>query len=518
MYAAEKMPQISVPPPLLLDKVRQQYSWANGATRGTESAKKQYHKDLKNALAEIDGLMAGFKYLDEMEPDPRTEESSPASPPDDTPAPAAEDHLRQTCQDYPREIDDLDTPHDGRQVVDEDRQRPISEVRPDRQPMAAQWAAIRSLRKETEYHHRRFQTMPSLSGDPILAQLRRDFRDAKSIRKMGMLLFQDILEGYHPTKLKEIFAFASLSYAVSQVLFKAGRIDKFQILSGVKTWRDSISDDREKEAFNKLAHDLWPEAKDHLHFIPMLRTNPGDRISLPRQANYENLTTAFINQAFDATFDYLWPEQNIILEELGGTSSSLDFYEQTLELTDHTHQAFDFSQLQNIDTATGSQQAATYNGMSLPTPSAGNSSSGCLDPQPAMADLPPVVRSPLESAQVQPDSEVVQFRDTCIFLVTLAFISENRDLIHILSGSGLISSPDSQYGAEREDQKMFYKSAQEQFFEPRRLRNPPPSRAFPALLSMAEFFTEEAYLRTIPQVKHYLVTIAVVRTPKKKPN
>ncbi|RYP92196.1 hypothetical protein DL770_001703 [Monosporascus sp. CRB-9-2] len=512
------MPQTPVPPPLLLDKLRQKYSWANGATRGTESSKEQYHKDLKNAFAEIDGLMAGFKYLDEMEPDPRTEESSPASPPDDTPAPAAEAHLQQSCQEYPREIDELDSSHDRRQVVDEDRQRPISEVRPDRQPMAAQWAAIRSLREETEYHHRRFLTMPSLSDDPILAQLRKDFRDAKRVRKTGIIIFRDVLDDYRPTKLKEIFAFASLSYAVSQVLFKAGRIDKFQVLSGLKTWRDSISDDREKEAFNKLAHDLWPEAKDHLHFIPMPRTHPKDPISLPRQANYENPTTSFMNQEPNATFDYPWPVQNISLEELGGISSSLGFLEQALELTDYTHQAFDFSQLQDIDTVTGCQPAATYVEASLPTTSAGYSSSGCLDPHPPMTNLPPVVRSTFESAQVQPDTEAVPLRGTCVFLVILAFISENQDLLHILSGRGLISKPAKLYKAETEDQKMFYKSAQELFFEPRRRSNPQPSRAFPALLSTAKIFTKEAYLRTIPEVKHYLLTVAVVRTLKKKRN
>ncbi|RYO97328.1 hypothetical protein DL763_002788 [Monosporascus cannonballus] len=347
------MPQSSVPPTLLLDKLRQKYSWASGATRGTESSKEQYHKDLKNAFAEIDGLMAGFKYLDQMAPNAGTEDSSPASPPDDTPAPAAEVRLHQSCQEYPHGIDDLDMSHDRRQAVDKDNQRPTSEVRPDRQPMAAQWAAIRSLGEETEHHHRRFQTMPSLSDDPILAQLREDFSHAKNIRKTGIIIFRDVLDGYRPTKLKEIFAFASLSYAVSQILFKAGRIDKFQILAGVKTWRDSISNDREKEAFNKLAYHLWPESKDHLHFIPVPRTDPESRISLPRQVHYENPATAFMNLASNATFDYPWPEQIIGLEELDDTGSSLDFVGQALELTDYTHQAFDFSQLQNIDTARG---------------------------------------------------------------------------------------------------------------------------------------------------------------------
>ncbi|RYP08906.1 hypothetical protein DL764_001616 [Monosporascus ibericus] len=503
------MPQSSVPPPLLLDKFRQKYSWANGATRGTESSREQYHKDLKNAFAEIDGLMAGFKYLDEMGPRPRTEESSPPSPPDDAPAPAAEAHLQRNSQEYPREIDGLDAPHDRRQVIDEGRQRPVSEVRPDRQPMAAQWTAIRNLREETEYHHRRFQTMPSLSDDPIIAQLRRDFRDAKSIRKTGIIIFRDVLDDYRPTKLKEIFAFASLSYAVSQVLFKTGRIDKFQILSGVKTWRDSISDDREKEAFNKLAYDLWPEAKDHLHFIPMQRTNPEDRISLPKEVNYGNPTTIFMDQGSNTTFDDHWPGQDISPEEIDAIISSSGFSDHIMGLTECTYQAFGFSRLQDIDTGRGCQPPATYAETSLPTTSAGYSNSGCLDPHPPMTNLPPVVQSPLESAQVQPDSEVAQLRGACVFLVILAFISENQELLHILSGRGLIAKPDKLYKAEREDQKMFYKSAQEQFFEPRRRSNPQPNRAFPALLSTAKIFTKEAYLRTIPEVKHYLLTVAV---------
>lgn len=62
----------TVPPPLptgrfLLDRCRAKYSWASGATRGTASARERHSKDLKIALAEIDGLMAGLEFQDKAE-------------------------------------------------------------------------------------------------------------------------------------------------------------------------------------------------------------------------------------------------------------------------------------------------------------------------------------------------------------------------------------------------------------------------------------------------------------------
>ena len=39
-----------------------------------------------------------------------------------------------------------------------------------------------------------------------------------------------MLDGFCPSKLKDTFASASLSYSVSQLLFKKGRIEKFQIV------------------------------------------------------------------------------------------------------------------------------------------------------------------------------------------------------------------------------------------------------------------------------------------------
>lgn len=109
------------------------------------------------------------------------------------------------------------------------------------------------------------------------------------------MLFRDILDGYCPTKPNEIFAFASLAYSVSALLYREGRIEKSQILGGLRSWMDSISDPGERETFIKLARHLWPEAKDQLHAIPIQQKACVGKTPVPIQPFDQNMASGVLD-------------------------------------------------------------------------------------------------------------------------------------------------------------------------------------------------------------------------------
>jgi len=104
---------------------------------------------------------------------------------------------------------------------------------------------------------------------------------------MGILTFRAVLHGQIPTTLADIFAFASLSYVISKTLHTNGHLDESDILSGILDWRAAITDERERLALDEIAKQLWPEAKQILHFIPLKRTEIRPGTAGLRQDNKE---------------------------------------------------------------------------------------------------------------------------------------------------------------------------------------------------------------------------------------
>jgi hypothetical protein len=382
---------------------------------------------------------------------------------------------------------------------------------PCAQPMATQWAAIRNLREEMEHHHRRFESLLCVSRDPTLRQLQESFQNSRAIRKTGVLILRDMLDGFCPSKLKDIFAFASLSYAVSQLLFKEGRIEKFQILEGLRAWRDAISDRVEREAFNKLARDLWPEARDHLHFIPLPRVHPQNE--MPFDGNPPGLfqKTDTSSRTADEITTSMLDQWLTTSGPVGLSQAPMSWFEQAIDLTDLTHDTWNFSELSGPGGSLLNQPASTstdFAGNQLPSSSH----------QPSSVPFD-VVHEPTDLDRVQPvvaDHTEIQgvkkthLNDTCIFLVVVAFMADIQDLLRILSGSGLLSKPEKLYRAEAEEQRRFYKAVKEEFSEKSIHQDHDTRRRYNALLSVAKMFAREAYLRKSHEVKRYLVSISMV--------
>lgn len=394
---------------------------------------------------------------------------------------------------------------------------------PEHQPMASQWAAIRNLSDETEVHHKRFQQLAAELGNPIISKLRNAYPDARSIRNTGILLFKDVLDGFRPQKLKDIFAFASLSYAISQLLFSRGRIDKSEILGGLRSWRDLISDEQERHAFSTLAQELWPEAKDHLHFIPIprgIRTPPVPNV-WPRDVVASGVTESvameggFFSRSNPAAGTTSDPLQSSCFDATNLEPDSADILDFDLvpgltDLTDNTHHEFDFAAFGSVCHQAHHQYPTAMNAPQPISvlPERDPDPRPQIPPREALFDVPTEDDGGPQLSNTTPNA--VRIEETLMFLVIFVFFQDISQLLYVLSGRSLDSRRYKLYNAEEEDQKRFYHSAQKLFFSPRGKDHNSSRPTFLALLSVAEVFTKRGSLRTIPEIKHYLVGVAAV--------
>ncbi|KXX81303.1 Peptide transporter PTR2 [Madurella mycetomatis] len=460
------MPSTEKPKDFLIDKCRSKYSWAAGIARGTPSAIDRHRRDLETAFAEINGLMAGLHYQDKLESETTVARADSTSCNAQLPRPANQEAAGPA---YPipmapqqHQFDSLDK--ELTELLENSRQDPTStpESIPnmEHQPLGSQWAAIRCLRKETAYHHRRFQHLARTMENPLIAKLLDVYPDAQSVRSKGAQLFKDVLEGFRPRDLSLVFAFASFSYATSQLLYKKRRIDKGYILAGLKDWRDLISDLPEFAAF-----------------------------AINEQAAHDTIGASYY--------------QNTSIGSGLGDHIPPDLVTNVVDLMNTSHEYFNFAAIAGLD---------AENSLNLPAASNWLSSSGpgppSLLPTPDAAPNTPGGERQRSQSTDEPLDELVKLEETTMFLVILIFLEDIGELLYILSGRSLASRRHKLYKAEEKNQKAFYKKSKESFFEPRYRHSEPNSAAFFALLSVAERFTQGGYLRSIAEIKHYLVSVA----------
>lgn len=491
----------------LFDEKCRKYSWASGATRGTPSAIERHRRDLEVVFSELNGLMAGMHYQDQ------TEGST-------TPVPSLSP--TQTAYGYPLEIfDDFlgHTPASDTACPSEPA------IAMESEPMASQWAAIRTLRKETEYHHRRFQVLARRLENPIISDLLEIYPDGQSIRNKGACIVKDVLEGFQPSKLSIVFAFTCFSYSISQLLYKKNAIDKSDILADIRAWRDLITDPKERQAFNQLAPELWPEAKEHLHFID-IPTHPtygtgrwANRwpqfTSLAASAGYSATELSHPHPngqtAFGGIDDLVHPSDPYHFDNTAAPSSDprdalLPFASDSIDLLRLSHEVYNFS-----DLLTGQYpfQQAADTGWSQTSVPGGDVSSTRSEVQPTELDPSNGERESAQSDIKGPEDSKLD--NTIMFLVVLVFLQDLAEwYLYTLSGRSLAPKRHKLYQAQQGDQESFHRKAQKAFFEPcSRHRNSSYS-AFRALVSVAEMFTRHGYLQSIAEIKQYVISVASV--------
>ncbi|RFN45764.1 hypothetical protein FIE12Z_9969 [Fusarium flagelliforme] len=218
------------------------FSVCGGATRaGLGGSRAKGH--LEKALAEVDGLFAGFVYLD------ATESTSPS-------ANGPRDDLSQELQALCAATSSNDAADSQPYAMHNDaRAREIA------------WSSIRTVRDGMAALWNHFVEVAANLDNPAINNILAGYQDAKGLRQTGAIAFRNTVTGLVPDDLCKVFAFCSLSYVVSCLLYSRNRIAEGDILAGIRLWLDALEKEDEREAFKLLAEHLWPEARNHLHFM-----------------------------------------------------------------------------------------------------------------------------------------------------------------------------------------------------------------------------------------------------------
>lgn len=392
--------------------------------------------ELTDALAEVDGLLAGINYLEKLEPESEDSHFPSAQNAKDNNSPrtpANGSWLSHLTFDLPQ----LDTSDKGKSKIGTRHLRNIlneklisSSERPRRVPHKSQWATLRSLRKASMFHYSQFTKVTADSTSAEIRKLRKSYVTAKNMLEMGILTFRDVVHGHTPSTLVDIFAFASLSYVISKTLHSNGHMDESDILSGILDWRAAIADVKERSAFDEIAKHLWPEAQEIMHFFPVdsQRSSPsppelrrdGSAVSFAPSPVQEELGTGSSRLGDDYTpsqgvpLHTSWADEyaSILQNDNCPISEAQDFsielQEQACQLVQETksHEDFMFSTWLNFDSTLldDGVDPFLYQNMSPDSDPGGSSQAG-------LSSIPSESRGPphgVDSGEESPPHENMQ--------------------------------------------------------------------------------------------------------------
>ncbi|KAF7537365.1 hypothetical protein G7Z17_g12865 [Cylindrodendrum hubeiense] len=493
-----------------LDSYTERRSFVRGASRANEAGVRA--KDhLKKALSEIDGLFAGLSYLDKTESLTHDAFSTPF--PGEGPREANYMDL-----DLDLELDVLSTqesPPEGAVQQDQNNHPPD----PTPESRRRDWSSIRGVRDGVEILWKDFDDLATKLDNDAINNIRKSYGDAKGLRETGVVAFRNTLTGPAPNDLKKIFAFASLSYVVSCLLRDRNRLSDEDVLDGIQVWMNAIQDQDERDAFATLARQLWPEAKNYIHAIP-LGISARQRAAAFHGHPWANASNDvpvsgvdhFLDQTLDGHAASSVPSvdtyQPPVIPFADSESIQLDdVYDPGLDyvctLTGRTFTEFEWSRFLDLneipDTDRG-PSALPVTGEEVPTG---------LPPEPQFFQDP----GPTGQAEAKgmtgddpPEGLLKCLQNTQLFVVFSIFFKELNQLLYVLSGQRTtardISSPPTmmqeQYTRDR---------INEDYFWPLVAADGSKDAPSQGILSVASKFVSLGYLQTVEEVMAYMIIV-----------
>ncbi|KAG5815209.1 hypothetical protein H9Q74_002936 [Fusarium xylarioides] len=501
------------------------YSYAGGSTRaGVGGLRAAEH--LGRALAEVDGLFAGFTHLDETEPESRNNRSS--SHQDDL---ALE--LDSLCNTAP--ISGPDSQPDS--------------TDPRNQARENAWASIRTVREGMQILWEHFVDVSYDVNLPTINNIRAEYHDSKGLRQAGVFAFRNTLTGPAPNDLVKIFAFCSLSYVVSRLLYSRGRLAEGDILAGIRLWLNALEDEEERKAFEVLAQRLRPEARNHLHFIDL---NLGEQsrklasslrrgeapLSAPSPQMYPVLPLANLGPQTSMVYEQTVPAYfydlgnshdlaiapdlgtidpvllNILAADISPayihnlTDRTYDELNWSLALPEtHSHvpeldpnlwHGFDPGPVQPPDLDAGAM------GDTMPWSSIPQSNAGSPIATSSSHDSHSQSLSSTQTA----DDILVSLQGTSVFAAVLKYIQEHGAFWFKLAGCGLVSKDLRSCLAWSQERSRKRKQIEASYIQP--LSSEKYTRDLPArgIVSVVEAFFDQGLLQSIEDIKSYMERVA----------
>ncbi|KAF4334302.1 hypothetical protein FBEOM_11865 [Fusarium beomiforme] len=509
-----------------LDRYSNLYSYAGGATRtGIGGSRAAEH--LGRALAEVNGLFAGFIQLDETEPE----------------SAAGRSNGRQ--DDLALELDSLcnTAPTNSTSNSQPGFTDPSSQARENA------WASIRTVREGMKILWEHFLDVALDENLPAINNIRAEYRDAKGLRQAGVFAFRNTITGPAPNDLVKIFAFCSLSYVVSRLLHSRGRLEEGDILAGIRLWLDALEDENEREAFETLAKRLWPEARNHLHFMDLDMGEQQRKLGISLRRGQPSFSTPSTQTHPTSPSASLGPQTSTLYQQPHQTYSyetesshdlaiAPDFgaIDPTLlnilatnisptyvqNLTDRTFGEFNFSlalsgpQVSNpaphptpwqwFDSGPVQPLQPDINTMGATTPWNAVPQSSVGSPIAIASNHESHNRS--LSSTPTGDDILELLRKTSVFTAVLEYIREHGAFWFKLAGCGLVSKDLRACFAWSQERSRKKKEIEACYIQP--LSSEKYTRDLPArgIVSVVEAFFEQGLLQSIEDIKNYMERVA----------
>ncbi|CAG7562825.1 unnamed protein product [Fusarium equiseti] len=503
------------------------FSVSGGATRaGLGGARAREH--LKKALAEVDGLSAAFVYLD------ATESTG-----------ASANHQRD---DLAQELQALCATASFNEATDS---QPYA-VQNDARAREIAWSSIRTVRDGMTALWVHFVDVAANLDNPAINNILADYQDAKGLRQTGAIAFRNTVTGLVPNDLCKIFAFCSLSYVVSCLLYSRNRIAEGDILAGIRLWLDALEKEDEREAFKLLAEHLWPEARNHLHFMEFGMGKQSQRLatSLRRGATPSSVlptytapaSSSFTNlglghqslSRYNFQSDVHHSEDNTSVHpasyihsegidpsllDLQRARDSLSMYAQ--DLTQLTHDECDFSlglsgppeshptlsptRWQDFDPGPFCPidfEMGLIENNELTIPSAPAQSPLTYDSSRQLRSSQLHKTSP--SMTANESDTITQLQETSVFRAVVQFVHENAFFWYDLAGGGLVSKDFRSCLAWCQERLPRKIQIQTSFIQPLSLQKNKRDLVSRGIVAIAEAFFERGLLQDQEDIEFYM--------------
>ncbi|KAF5611751.1 uncharacterized protein FSUBG_2188 [Fusarium subglutinans] len=402
---------------------------------------------MDDALVEVDGLFAGLIYLDTTDPPliKRTSKNWFSL--------AAKLDLSCNACETRSETDTSDAPPS---TIDE------GVLARD-----AAWSSIRTIRDGMQILWDHFVDASRVLNTPTIESLRKSYDGAQGLCYEGVFAFRHTVVGQRHDDLVAIFAFCSLSYVIARLFCACNEANQIDIPAGLRSWRDAIKEEDERQAFDTLAVQMWPEAINTVHFQPLARSasthghsrSASPVSSIPYQSAIPPLAPDFSStQPFDGDqrgqelsnvmgkgfvpLQYAWQDNKQVNNGVANTSAAVSQYPQSL--TDLLNDAFPLHAPSNESytdyrawSDSGSILSQTFDMTEQLNWTA------FRDPTGQSAGYPKVIadyaRELSDTALPGTTSCASALQETPTFMVVREYIRDNCNFWHRLAGSGIVS-------------------------------------------------------------------------------
>ena len=498
----------------------------------------------KRALAEIDGIMAGFNFLGKIErygapnsggPDFTQSDGDPHgfgqrqdggdhkhNQPTPPPKTAALPVWRPPPSTAHSRLDER-----SHNAPNDKTPKPKSPAQPTRADDKA-WRGLWSLKAGMESEFQRFNEVAAQSTPSTLRQLHAQFPNSKALADRGILVYRDVLEGPLPDTLTDVFAFASVSHAVSEILVGRKRMQEAHVLTGLTRWRDCIQNAEERDLFDVLALKMWPRScASWLQREWSSEPAPFPGYQSPLDPEDESGSSELRARAASADTT-CFPANSLDPGQSRMLPADLEQY--VIDVTTLTEQEFNFSLLRDLVSDSADmdsielcfdhhQPNPDFSPPPTLTPTAAHPPAPATPPVPSQTPSP--VQSPGLSSTSQAmyefritdkvfDCPLMNLRNTGTFLAVFAFAKDAGDCLYRLSGSGMTALRRSTGSVTAIERSKAERKLRREFFDPLKRAGADDS-CFLALLSVAKRFVVLGLLRTEEEVQDYLITVSKVR-------